>query len=318
MSPRLDPRVPQRRAPHLAGVVTDRLVHELEGLGSLVGHKAVRQVGLEVFDRRLTLHVDDGVDARAQVVVGQSDHGARLHGRVFLQRAIASSAWRAISRQCGGRIAAGAVVLSPADAGESDDRTDIRPARRQRRDFARDVEIGLLDADGDGFGHGRLAAGHGRKESDLARAGDHRLRLDVGVIDGGTDHLRGLEGMGIFVAARAQPADQVADRGTQTPWHSSRVEMGSLEHLAKTSAAQNAELHTARDGRRRAEEDLALKARELNLSLEEKVRLGRDLHDGIIQSLYALGLTLESARALIRTDPAEAERRLEACGSAIN
>lgn len=114
------------------------------------------------------------------------------------------------------------------------------------------------------------------------------------------------------------PSRPTAPAGTQTPWHTTRATMGSLEHLAKTSAAQTAELHTERDSRRRAEEDLALKARELNLSLEEKIRLGRDLHDGIIQSLYALGLTLESVRTLIRTDPAEADRRIETCGAAIN
>lgn len=39
-------------------------------------------------------------------------------------------------------------------------------------------------------------------------------------------------------------------------------------------------------------------------------RLARDMHDGIIQSVYAAGLGVESARNLIRTDPASAEQRL--------
>ncbi len=32
--------------------------------------------------------------------------------------------------------------------------------------------------------------------------------------------------------------------------------------------------------------------------LEERERIGMDLHDGIIQSIYAVGLTLEHARLL--------------------
>lgn len=42
----------------------------------------------------------------------------------------------------------------------------------------------------------------------------------------------------------------------------------------------------------------ALKAMEqrLNALLEDRSRLGRDLHDGILQSLYAIGLNLEAAR----------------------
>lgn len=114
------------------------------------------------------------------------------------------------------------------------------------------------------------------------------------------------------------PSRPLAPGGTATPWSSLRTEMGSLERLAKTSAAQSVALDSERDSRRRAEEDLALKGQELNRSLEEKVRLGRDLHDGMIQSLYALGLTLESVRSLIRTDPAEADQRLAQCATALN
>src|ERR1700688_1245772 len=35
-----------------------------------------------------------------------------------------------------------------------------------------------------------LTAGHRREEGDLARAGDHSVRLDMGVVDRGADHLR--------------------------------------------------------------------------------------------------------------------------------
>jgi signal transduction histidine kinase len=56
----------------------------------------------------------------------------------------------------------------------------------------------------------------------------------------------------------------------------------------------------------------------LNRSLEEKIRLGRDLHDGIIQSLYAAGLMIESARAVANSDPTEADRRLAQCLQNLN
>lgn len=117
---------------------------------------------------------------------------------------------------------------------------------------------------------------------------------------------------GIILLGRGRP-------GTTAPFSATaHAEMGSLEHLARTSVAQGQELNRERDERRRAEEDALLNQRRLSQSLQEKIRLGRDLHDGIIQSLYAVGLTLESARNLARTDPAEADRRLGQCLDSLN
>src|SRR5881394_495900 len=61
-------------------------------------------------------------------------------------------------------------------------------------------------------GNGVSAAGHRRKQCDFAGAGDRRLLPDVGMVDGGADHPGRLEGVGVFVAARRKPADQVTDR----------------------------------------------------------------------------------------------------------
>ena len=44
--------------------------------------------------------------------------------------------------------------------------------------------------------------------------------------------------------------------------------------------------------------------------LEERERIGMDLHDGIIQSIYGVGLALENARAVLREDPESADNRL--------
>lgn len=44
--------------------------------------------------------------------------------------------------------------------------------------------------------------------------------------------------------------------------------------------------------------------------LEERKRIGMDLHDGIIQSIYAVGLTLEHARLLMKEDSDKADGRI--------
>lgn len=49
--------------------------------------------------------------------------------------------------------------------------------------------------------------------------------------------------------------------------------------------------------------------------LEERERIGMDLHDGIIQSIYAVGLTLDSIRVMVRDEPDEALKHL---GNAID
>ncbi len=110
----------------------------------------------------------------------------------------------------------------------------------------------------------------------------------------------------------ARPAD------SKPPFGPHGAEMGALARLAESSVAQGKELATERDERRRAEADAWLHQQLLNRSLEEQIRLGHDLHDGIIQSLYAAGLTIESARAVGKTDPDEADRRLERCREHLN
>jgi signal transduction histidine kinase len=45
--------------------------------------------------------------------------------------------------------------------------------------------------------------------------------------------------------------------------------------------------------------------------VQERDRIGRDLHDGIIQSLYAVSLSLEDVPDLMASSPAEAEGRVD-------
>jgi signal transduction histidine kinase len=44
--------------------------------------------------------------------------------------------------------------------------------------------------------------------------------------------------------------------------------------------------------------------------LEERERIAMDLHDGIIQSIYAVGLTIDSAKLQLQTSPANSERAM--------
>ena len=52
--------------------------------------------------------------------------------------------------------------------------------------------------------------------------------------------------------------------------------------------------------RKRVEESLRQREQELQTVLRERERISEDLHDGILQSLYAVGLGLESSKPLMR------------------
>jgi len=68
-------------------------------------------------------------------------------------------------------------------------------------------------------------------------------------------------------------------------------------------AIENARLHS--DARRLA-------------VLEERDRIGMDLHDGIIQSIYGVGLVLEHARLLATEDPTQAAERIQQAITSLN
>ena len=68
-------------------------------------------------------------------------------------------------------------------------------------------------------------------------------------------------------------------------------------------AIENARLHN--DARRLA-------------VLEERDRIGMDLHDGIIQSIYGVGLVLEHARLLATEDSAKSQERIQQAIDSLN
>ncbi len=52
--------------------------------------------------------------------------------------------------------------------------------------------------------------------------------------------------------------------------------------------------------------------------LEERERIGMDLHDGIIQSIYAVGLALDYARGTVNEDPNKSQERIEQAIEGLN
>ena len=62
---------------------------------------------------------------------------------------------------------------------------------------------------------------------------------------------------------------------------------------------------------------LSFNARRLAV-LEERERIGMDLHDGIIQSIYGVGLTLDNARVSVRDNPQNAEDQLQRAMDDLN
>lgn len=114
-----------------------------------------------------------------------------------------------------------------------------------------------------------------------------------------------------FRRGRHEPEDQ--DRRAAHGAH-----FNSLAQLAKVSVEQGAELEKERNERLRIQEDLNFQQLLLNRSLEEKIRLGHDLHDGIIQSLYATGLTLEAAKASSESNPRLMRTQVETALKTLN
>jgi PAS domain S-box-containing protein len=64
--------------------------------------------------------------------------------------------------------------------------------------------------------------------------------------------------------------------------------------------------------RKRMEEMLRQRERDLSAALEERERISQDLHDGILQSLYAVGLGLETCKPLIKNQPTQVAEPLMA------
>jgi PAS domain S-box-containing protein len=79
---------------------------------------------------------------------------------------------------------------------------------------------------------------------------------------------------------------------TDVRGHAVRDATGRLTHLIGATVDIT--------DRKRVEESLRQREQELQTVLKERERISEDLHDGILQSLYAVGLSLESCKTLMR------------------
>ncbi len=103
-----------------------------------------------------------------------------------------------------------------------------------------------------------------------------------------------------------------ADGGTRLPWAAARAQAVGMEQFARLSNERTAALVVEHGARLRAEEDLQVNRTLLGHSVAERVRLGRDLHDNICQTLYAVCLTLESVQKKSSLSP-EMKQRTDQC-----
>lgn len=70
--------------------------------------------------------------------------------------------------------------------------------------------------------------------------------------------------------------------------------------------------------RKQAAEALRKSEEQLRKMLEEREQLSQDLHDNIIQTIYAIGMSLEECRYLFHEDHREADKKLEYAVASLN
>jgi PAS domain S-box-containing protein len=70
--------------------------------------------------------------------------------------------------------------------------------------------------------------------------------------------------------------------------------------------------------RKQAAEALRRSEEQLRKMLEEREQLSQDLHDNIIQTIYAIGMSLEECRYLFHEDHREADKKLEYAVASLN
>ena len=120
--------------------------------------------------------------------------------------------------------------------------------------------------------------------------------------------------LGLIMILLTLPRRSGADGGSRAPWLTARHEMRDLEHFARISVERSEALARESGARLRAEEDLQLSRTLLGQSQDARIRLGRELHDNLCQTLYGVSLTLEGLRAKLAPDATgAAEQRVDQC-----
>ena len=115
--------------------------------------------------------------------------------------------------------------------------------------------------------------------------------------------MRSLLGVPISVRGRVLGNLYLADKEDGAPFTDKDQRLVELFAAHAGIAMENARLHEQ-------EQRLAI--------LEERQRIGRDLHDGVIQSIYAVGLMLDDALEVVPEDPVGASEKIEHAIESIN
>lgn len=97
-----------------------------------------------------------------------------------------------------------------------------------------------------------------------------------------------------------------------------RTELGRVAQLIESAFRQKTALAQEIEERRRTEQALRESETRLRQALDLRARLARDLHDGVIQSIYAAGLGLEGAMTQLEKDAEGARVRLQLCRQSLN
>lgn len=94
------------------------------------------------------------------------------------------------------------------------------------------------------------------------------------------------------------------------PLAARKDEFGHVASLITAASLQRAALESEVLERRRTQTILSERENQLRQSAELQTRLARDLHDGVIQSIYAVGLGVEHSRHLLASDLPAADKKL--------
>jgi len=115
--------------------------------------------------------------------------------------------------------------------------------------------------------------------------------------------MHSLLGVPVRVAGQAIGNFYLTEKQGSSEFSAEDQELVEMFAVHAGIAIQNARLH-------QRVQELAI--------VDERLRISRDLHDGIIQSLYAVGLTLEDVPELMAHDDAEAADRIDRAIDRLN
>lgn len=115
--------------------------------------------------------------------------------------------------------------------------------------------------------------------------------------------MRSFLGVPVLVGGRPNGNFYLAEKEAAREFSAADQELVEMFAVHAGIAIQNARLHQ--------------KVQELAV-VDERLRIGRDLHDGIIQGIYAVSLTLEDVPDLMTEEPAEAVARVDRAIDRLN